>query len=185
MGFIKGQCWPLQSMRCRWGRRTPMVKASNLDIVPPKEKHVRYLISWTNDYPAEDNLIAVFKSLCERLEEKDAIITLKALVVLHRILREGPISFTEVALARAGSLRMDQLKKTQEVELAGQLHQAGTPTLVAFIRRYAFYLQDRLYTWRSLGFDFLRQKPKQTEDRNLKEIIKRAQTLQRLLSSLY
>merc|ERR1712195_302923 len=162
-----------------------MVKASNLDIVPPKEKHVRYLISWTNDYPAEDNLIAVFKSLCERLEEKDAIITLKALVVLHRILREGPISFTEVALARAGSLRMDQLKKTQEVELAGQLHQAGTPTLVAFIRRYAFYLQDRLYTWRSLGFDFLRQKPKQTEDRNLKEIIKRAQTLQRLLSSLY
>ena len=47
-----------------------MVKASNLDIVPPKEKHVRYLISWTNDYPAEDNLIAVFKSLCERLEEK-------------------------------------------------------------------------------------------------------------------
>eukprot|EP00656_Telonema_subtile_P052312 TRINITY_DN725_c0_g1_i3.p1 TRINITY_DN725_c0_g1~~TRINITY_DN725_c0_g1_i3.p1 ORF type:complete len:535 (-),score=125.15 TRINITY_DN725_c0_g1_i3:142-1746(-) len=162
-----------------------VIKATNLDIVPPKEKHVRYLISWTNDYPTEENLVAVFKSVAARLEEKDAIITLKTLATLHRILREGPTGFTEVALARAAALRLDQLKKVHEVELAGQLHQAGTPTLVAFIRRYAFYLQDRLYTWRSLGFDFLRQKPKRADERDVREIIKRAQTLQRLLSSLY
>eukprot|EP00658_Telonema_sp_P-2_P012342 TRINITY_DN14704_c0_g1_i2.p1 TRINITY_DN14704_c0_g1~~TRINITY_DN14704_c0_g1_i2.p1 ORF type:complete len:494 (+),score=163.55 TRINITY_DN14704_c0_g1_i2:204-1685(+) len=163
-----------------------VVKATNLEIVPPKEKHVRYLISWTNDYPTDENLISVFKSLAGRMEEKDAIITLKALVTLHRMLREGPMAFNDVALARAAALRMDQLKKTHEVELSGQLHQAGTPTLVAFIRRYAFYLQDRLYTWRSLGFDFLRQKPKTKDDeRDIAEIIKRAQTLQRLLSSLY
>lgn len=47
-----------------------VVKATNLDIVPPKEKHVRYLISWTNDYPTDENLISVFKSLASRLEEK-------------------------------------------------------------------------------------------------------------------
>jgi len=70
--------------------------------------------------------------------------------------------------------------------LAGAVQQAGTHGLVSFARKYAFYLQDRLYTWRSLGFDFLRQKPKKSKDEsNIKDILKRTQQLQRLLSTLY
>ena len=33
---------------------------------------------------------------------QDAVIVIKTLVSLHRLLREGPLAFTEVGLARAG-----------------------------------------------------------------------------------
>ena len=47
-----------------------MVKATNLDIVAPKEKHVRFLIQWTNENTSDDDLASVFKCLQTRLEEK-------------------------------------------------------------------------------------------------------------------
>ena len=47
-----------------------MVKATNLDIVAPKEKHVRFLIQWTNENCSDDDLQGVFKSMSNRLEEK-------------------------------------------------------------------------------------------------------------------
>ena len=47
-----------------------MVKATNLDIVAPKEKHVRFLIQWTNENCSDDDLTAVFRCLAARLEEK-------------------------------------------------------------------------------------------------------------------
>jgi hypothetical protein len=50
-----------------------MVKATNLDIVAPKEKHVRFLIQWTNEHCDPDKaeeLPAVFRCLVARLEEK-------------------------------------------------------------------------------------------------------------------
>jgi len=167
-----------------------MVKATNLDIVAPKEKHVRFLIQWTNEHCDPDKaeeLPAVFRCLVARLEEKDCVIVIKSLVTLHRLLREGPLALTDIALARAGVLRLDHFKNEGQIQLAGASAQAGTHTLVAFARRYALYLQDRLYTWRSLGFDFLRQKPRKSEgeNRSIKDILKRTQTLQRLLSTLY
>merc|ERR1719163_2092626 len=150
------------------------VKATNLDIVAPKEKHVRFLIQWTNENCGDEDLISVFRCLATRLEQQDCVIVIKALVTIHRLLREGPLAFTEVCLARAGVLRLDHFKRESQIMLAGALNQAGTHNLVSFARRYAFYLQDRLYTWRSLGFDFLRQKPRKSEgeSRNIKEILK-------------
>jgi len=46
-----------------------MVKATNLDIVAPKEKHVRYLIQWTNENCSDEDLTAVFRCFSQRLEE--------------------------------------------------------------------------------------------------------------------
>ena len=46
-----------------------VVKASNLDIVAPKEKHVRYLIQWTNENCGDEDLSAVFRCMSARLEE--------------------------------------------------------------------------------------------------------------------
>ena len=45
------------------------VKATNLDIVAPKEKHVRYLIQWTNENCGDNDLSSVFRCLAQRLEE--------------------------------------------------------------------------------------------------------------------
>lgn len=47
-----------------------MVKATNLDIVAPKEKHVRFLIQWTNENCSDEDLTAVFKQWGTRIEEK-------------------------------------------------------------------------------------------------------------------
>ena len=79
-----------------------MVKATNLDVVAPKEKHVRFLIQFTNENLNNEETTSVFKALQTRVEERDCVIVIKALVTLHRLLREGPLSFTDVALARAG-----------------------------------------------------------------------------------
>jgi len=46
-----------------------VVKGTNLDIVAPKEKHVRYLIQWTNENCGDDDLSNVFRCLAQRLEE--------------------------------------------------------------------------------------------------------------------
>lgn len=47
-----------------------MVKATNLDIVAPKEKHVRFLIQWTNENCSDEDLSTTFKQWSTRIEEK-------------------------------------------------------------------------------------------------------------------
>lgn len=63
-------------------------------------------------------------------------------VPLHLLSSQSCCIEQHIQLVRlAGVLRIDHFKRESEIQLAGASNQAGTHNLVAFARRYAFYLQ--------------------------------------------
>mmetsp|Transcript_13664 Transcript_13664/g.43145 ORF Transcript_13664/g.43145 Transcript_13664/m.43145 type:complete len:213 (-) Transcript_13664:875-1513(-) len=70
-----------------------VAKATNTDEVTPKEKHMRTILAACARSQQETGF--VIHCLQKRLQEKDWLIVLKALMVLHRLLREGPMRFAD------------------------------------------------------------------------------------------
>ncbi|KAL0219103.1 hypothetical protein P9112_004756 [Eukaryota sp. TZLM1-RC] len=107
------------------------IKATNHDDTV-KEKHVRTLIIATHT----NNTTEVISSLATRLSHKESFIVLKALIVLHRLLKEGSTQFISSASISSSSLLFH-----------GSFSDPSTPEslqLSKFIRKYSIYLEEVL-----------------------------------------
>ncbi|GLI62419.1 hypothetical protein VaNZ11_005040, partial [Volvox africanus] len=129
-----------------------IIKATLQDEVVPKEKHVRTLkISCSSQSPRQVVNYAIH-GLVKRLDEnpKAWLVTLKTLIVFHRLMRETDPTFQEELLryaertGRHRVLRLDSFADHTTKE---------TWDYSAWIRVYSVYLDERLALFRITHFD--------------------------------
>ncbi|KAG2485605.1 hypothetical protein HYH03_015668 [Edaphochlamys debaryana] len=165
-----------------------IIKATLQDEVVPKEKHVRTLkLACTASSPRQ-TVNYVIHGLAKRLEEnpKAWLVTLKTLVVFHRLMRETDPSFQEELLRyaeRTGHHRMLRLESFADHTTK------ETWDLSAWIRVYSLYLDERLAVFRTMKFDPEQDQGLENRESKLKscssaELLEHLPSVQRLLSRL-
>ncbi|KAL0237246.1 hypothetical protein PCE1_000643 [Barthelona sp. PCE] len=76
--------------------RKSVYKATNHDMVTPKEKHVQLMLETTRGNLDNFTSQNVYEGISQRLTEDEALCVLKALICVHRLLREGDSSFARI-----------------------------------------------------------------------------------------
>ncbi|XP_051152439.1 putative clathrin assembly protein At5g57200 [Andrographis paniculata] len=126
-----------------------IVKATNHVDSPPKERHVRKIFSAVMiSCPRADVGYCIY-ALSRRLAKtRSWIVAVKALIVFHRMLREGDPSFKEQLIhlvSRKGNVFRISNFKDDSNSLAWDCS--------AWVRAYALFLEERLECLRALHFD--------------------------------
>ncbi|GLI62442.1 hypothetical protein VaNZ11_005063, partial [Volvox africanus] len=165
-----------------------IIKATRQDEVVPKEKHVATLLEAYHRNAHGVTADIIILGLYKRLEEntKAWLVTLKTLIVFHRLMREAKPSF-QVELLRHG----DGTGSAPFLSLESFADQTTKDTLdySLWIRVYSAYLSDRLVTLRVTHFDPVLIKVVEEEEANFKsmtitELLEYVSCLQRLLGRL-
>uniref|UniRef100_A0ACD6AEC8 Uncharacterized protein n=1 Tax=Avena sativa TaxID=4498 RepID=A0ACD6AEC8_AVESA len=125
-----------------------IVKATNHVECPPKERHLRrILFATTVNRPRADVAYSIC-SLARRLSKtKNWIVALKTLIVIHRLLREGDVTFKDDFLSysyRGNILQIPHFKDDSS-PLAWDCS--------AWVRLYAQYLDERVECFKVLKYD--------------------------------
>jgi len=121
------------------------VKASSRDHGPPKEKHVQTLLEACHH--GTSSIQEILTHLFARLHEKDATVVLKALMVLHRLLRDTSSSAKvfQCVVPHMGELRVSRFMddSSHESMQASQM-----------VRSYALYMEEKLCVLRTAKFEY-------------------------------
>ncbi|KAG1660050.1 hypothetical protein FOA52_010035 [Chlamydomonas sp. UWO 241] len=162
-----------------------IIKATLNDTFVPKEKHVVTLKLAVDGSSPRQQVNFVIAGLANRLAEgKDNwLMTLKTLVVFHRLMREVDSTFQEEILKfgeRTSARRMLRLDGFADHTTK------DTWDYSAWIRLYSVYLDERLETFRAIKFDAVNGKD---TDALLKmasthELLERLPVVHKLLSRL-
>ncbi|KAI9032911.1 ANTH domain-containing protein [Phycomyces nitens] len=124
--------------------QTAVRKATRLEYKPPKEKHIKTLIGLTFQNPA--SIPDIIHALEKRLQENSWIITIKVLIILHTLMREG----NEDKVLKC-------ISKDSQVLDIGQLREKSTNSVaIQNIRVYKLYLDEKVECYRDLKIDFVR-----------------------------
>ncbi|KAK4483750.1 hypothetical protein RD792_010952 [Penstemon davidsonii] len=125
-----------------------IVKATNHVESPPKERHVRKIfIAISINRPRADVAYCIH-ALSRRLAKtRNWIVAVKALIVIHRTLREADPSFREELLHYSQRAKLLQISnfKDDSSPLAWDCS--------AWVRTYALFLEERLECFRVLNYD--------------------------------
>ncbi|KAG0464364.1 hypothetical protein HPP92_020000 [Vanilla planifolia] len=125
-----------------------IVKATNHEECPPKERHVRKIFAATSVVrPRADVAYCIF-ALAKRLAKtRNWVVALKTLIVIHRTLREGDPTFREELLnySQRGNILHISNFKDDSSPLAWDCS--------AWVRTYALFLEERLECFRVLKYD--------------------------------
>ncbi|KAK7329745.1 hypothetical protein VNO77_23922 [Canavalia gladiata] len=125
-----------------------IVKATSHVEYPPKERHVRKIFYATSAQQPRADVVYCIQALSRRLSKtRNWIVAIKALIVFHRILREGDPTFKAdlVNYSRRGRLLQVSNFKDESSPLAWDCS--------AWIRTYALYLEERIECFRTLKHD--------------------------------
>ena len=129
-----------------------LVKATNHDEVPPKEKHVQTILRFVGAGQSGGNILHVLNFLSKRIEtQKFWVVILKCLITIHRVLREGSQESVVMTLKH--------VKKTGPLfQLANYKDEAPNSwDFSSFVRVYSLYLDARIQNMVELGFDVERE----------------------------
>ncbi|GMN62085.1 hypothetical protein TIFTF001_031164 [Ficus carica] len=125
-----------------------IVKATNHVECPPKERHVRKIFSATSVVRPRADVAYCIHALSKRLSKtRNWIVAIKALIVIHRTLREGDPTFREEIMNysyRGHVLQISNFKDDSS-PLAWDCS--------AWVRTYALFLEERLECFRVLKYD--------------------------------
>ncbi|KAJ8498084.1 hypothetical protein OPV22_008636 [Ensete ventricosum] len=125
-----------------------IVKATNHEECPPKERHVRTIFAATSVVRPRADVAYCIYALGRRLSKThNWMVALKTLIVIHRTLREGDPTFREELLiySRRGNVLQISNFKDDSGPLAWDCS--------AWVRTYALYLEERLLCFRILKYD--------------------------------
>jgi len=115
-----------------------VVKATSHDDDPASEKYVREILDLMSQ--SRGYVLACVSAVSKRLgKTRDWIVALKALMLVHRLMNEGPPLFQEEILyaTRRGSRLLNMSDFRDEAHSSSWDHSA-------FVRTYAMYLDQRL-----------------------------------------
>ncbi|KAF4375202.1 hypothetical protein G4B88_029600 [Cannabis sativa] len=125
-----------------------IVKATNHVEYPPKERHVRKIFSATSVVRPRADVAYCIHALAKRLSKtRNWIVAIKALIVIHRTLREGDPTFREELLNYSHKAHVLQISnfKDDSSPLAWDCS--------AWVRTYALFLEERMECFRVLKYD--------------------------------
>ncbi|KAL0221503.1 hypothetical protein RCL1_001357 [Eukaryota sp. TZLM3-RCL] len=112
------------------------IKATNHEDHQVKDKHVRFLIINTHS----NHVGEILSSLSTRLASSEALIVLKSLILLHRLIREGSHQFlSSAALSSTSLLFHNEFSDTSSQD---------TLLISNFIRKYSSFLDEILLVFR-------------------------------------
>ncbi|GIL69944.1 hypothetical protein Vretimale_10051 [Volvox reticuliferus] len=165
-----------------------IIKATLQDEVVPKEKHVQTLLEACLRNNHGDTVDFIILGLYKRLEEntKAWLVTLKTLIVFHRLMRESTPSF-QIELLRHGD--GTGTPPFLPLESFDDHTTKDTSDYSRLIRVYSAYLNDRLATLRLTRFDPVRVKDIDKDGEFFKtvlfgELLQYVASLQRVLGRL-
>ncbi|KAK6147422.1 hypothetical protein DH2020_018334 [Rehmannia glutinosa] len=125
-----------------------IVKATNHDECPPKERHVRRIFAAVSINRPRADVAYCIHALSRRLAKtRNWIVAVKTLIVIHRTLREGDPTFREELLQYSHRGKLFQISnfKDDSSPLAWDCS--------AWVRTYALFLEERLECFRTLNYD--------------------------------
>ncbi|XP_042503637.1 putative clathrin assembly protein At2g01600 [Macadamia integrifolia] len=125
-----------------------IVKATNHVECPPKERHIRKILSATSVIRPRADVAYCIHALSRRLAKThNWTVALKTLIVIHRLLREGDPTFREELLNFSQRGRILQISNFKD---------DSSPVAwdcSAWVRTYALFLEERLECFRVLKYD--------------------------------
>ncbi|XP_072993695.1 putative clathrin assembly protein At2g01600 [Typha latifolia] len=125
-----------------------IVKATNHVECPPKERHLRKILAATSISRPRADVAYCIHALARRLgKTHNWTVAVKALIVIHRLLREGDPTFREELLNFSQRGRIPHLSnfKDDSSPIAWDCS--------AWVRTYALFLEERLECFRILKYD--------------------------------
>ncbi|KAI0492492.1 hypothetical protein KFK09_026765 [Dendrobium nobile] len=125
-----------------------IVKATNHEECPPKERHVRKIFIATSVARPRADIAYCIYALAKRLAKtRNWVVAVKTLIVIHRILREGDPTFKEELLnySHKGQILQISNFKDDSSPFAWDCS--------AWVRTYALFLEERLECFGVLKYD--------------------------------
>ncbi|KAM3383529.1 putative clathrin assembly protein [Capsicum galapagoense] len=156
-----------------------ILKATNHVEVLPKEKHVRTLFNAIAGNRPRADVCYCLHTLSKRLAKTHTWqVALKALIVIHRAMREVDVSFLH-ELVNYSAHRGHLLNLTHFKDDSS----ANAWDYSTWIRLYALYLEEYLECYSLVRYDFQRER-KRMKEVNTPTLIQTIPCLQKLLSRL-
>lgn len=124
---------------------TAVRKATRLEYLPPKQKHLITLKNLTLDNPS--SIDSIMLSLEKRLKERSWIITYKVLAIVHFLMREGnSAAVIESVMRNPSVLDSSRIK-----------NKTSAPASVQNIYLYRTYLDERIVAFQHLKRDYVKE----------------------------
>uniref|UniRef100_A0A0X3NGH5 Phosphatidylinositol-binding clathrin assembly protein n=2 Tax=Schistocephalus solidus TaxID=70667 RepID=A0A0X3NGH5_SCHSO len=124
-----------------------VAKASTVELIPPKKKHLDRLIRYSNEPSVSIPLLVGF--LVERTHEKSWVIVFKALITSHHLMNYGNEKISQYMASnncQLGLPHFNDKSSSQSYEMS------------LFIRKYSKFLAEKTTTYQSMAFDFCKVK---------------------------
>lgn len=129
------------------GLAKSVCKATTEEVIPPKKKHVDYLVQCTNEPNVSIPQLAGL--LLERSQNFSWVSVYKALLTTHSLMNHGNERFTQYLASNNCSFKLENF--TDKSSPQGY-------DMSPYIRRYAKYLNEKAFTYRQMAFDFCKIK---------------------------
>lgn len=160
-----------------------LLKSTNHVETPPKEKHVRVIFAATSAARPRADVAYCLQALSRRLAKThNWAVALKALIVIHRILKEGDPTFREeistYTRSRGHLLNLSNFKDDSS---------PNAWDYSAWVRTYALFLEERLECFHVLKYDVESERVQsysKTRGLDTEDLLEQLPALQQLLYRL-
>lgn len=129
------------------GLAKSVCKATTEEVIGPKGKHLKYLLQCTNEPNVSIPQLA--NLLIERSQHTSWVVVFKGLITIHHLMCYGNERFTQYLASSNCTFQLNQFVDKTGV----QGYDMST-----YIRRYAKYLNEKAYSYRTMAFDFCKVK---------------------------
>jgi hypothetical protein len=129
------------------GLAKAVCKATTEEMIPPKKKHLDYLVHCTNE--PNVSILQLANLLIERSQNSSWVVVFKALVTTHHLMCYGNERFTQYLASSNNTFQLSSF-----LDKANPQGYEVSP----FIRRYAKYLNEKALSYRTMAFDFCKVK---------------------------
>jgi hypothetical protein len=129
------------------GLAKSVCKATTEEIIPPKKKHIDYLLQCTHEPNVSVPQLAGL--LLERTQNNTWVVVYKALISTHTLMNYGNERFMQYLASNNCSFNLDAfMDKTS----------AQGYDMSPYVRRYAKYLNAKAFSYRQMAYDFCKIK---------------------------
>ncbi len=151
------------------------VKACSLDVTPPKEKHVEFIIQSLSRTADAQKAIECVTEVLE--SSKDAVRVLKALTVLHRVCRDATEDSEILRLMQPHVNRLHLSKFTDDKN-------SECLDMAVLVRTYSLYLEEKVMVYRSTRMEAEKNTKKSIAIIEQKSLLERAAALEHMQGQL-
>jgi hypothetical protein len=151
------------------------VKACSLDVTPPKEKHVEFILQSLVRTADAQKAIECVTEVLET--SKDAVRVLKALTVLHRICRDAAEDCEILRLMQPHVNRLHLSKFTDDKN-------SESLDMAILVRTYSLYIEEKVMVYRSTRMEAEKNTKKSIATIEQKSLLERAAALEHMQGQL-